>query len=145
MSITRIGRRGLLAALLDGDAFDGPVRVSLHTSPPAQERLMPTPSIGRIVHYVSYGTPGGEYPSTCRAAVITEVGTLAEYRPGVGVDTGDGADAEVVGLMVANPSGVFFDRGVVHDETILTVGESPEGRRVLGHRPGTWHWPERVD
>jgi len=21
------------------------------------------PSIGRIVHYVAYGTPGGEYPS----------------------------------------------------------------------------------
>lgn len=30
-----------------------------------------TPSIGRIVHYVSYGTTGGEYPSVCRAAVIT--------------------------------------------------------------------------
>lgn len=32
--------------------------------------------IGRIVHYVSYGTPGGEYTSECRAAVVTEVKTL---------------------------------------------------------------------
>lgn len=31
------------------------------------------PSVGRIVHYVSYGTPGGEYTSECRAAIITEV------------------------------------------------------------------------
>lgn len=29
------------------------------------------PSVGRIVHYVSYGTPGGEYTSECRAAIIT--------------------------------------------------------------------------
>jgi hypothetical protein len=31
------------------------------------------PSVGRIVHYVSYGTPGGEYSRECRAAVVTEV------------------------------------------------------------------------
>src|ERR1039457_4289793 len=31
------------------------------------------PSTGRIVHYVSYGTPGGEYSRECRAAVVTEV------------------------------------------------------------------------
>jgi hypothetical protein len=31
------------------------------------------PSVGRIVHYVSYGTPGGEYGQECRAAIVTEV------------------------------------------------------------------------
>jgi hypothetical protein len=49
-----------------------------------------TPSIGRIVHYVSYGTPGGEYGKTCRAAVITQVRD------------------DDVGLCVLNPSGLFF-------------------------------------
>ena len=30
------------------------------------------PAVGRIVHYTSYGTPGGEYPSVCRAANASE-------------------------------------------------------------------------
>ena len=32
-----------------------------------------TPSIGRIVHYQSYGTPGGEFVPEPRAAIVTEV------------------------------------------------------------------------
>lgn len=75
------------------------------------------PSIGRVVHYVSYGTPGGEYGSECRAAIITEVPQAA---PGV-----------TVGLTVLNPTGMFFNRTVPYDD-----GE---------HRGGTWHWPERVE
>jgi hypothetical protein len=78
------------------------------------------PSVGRIVHYVSYGTPGGEYPSVCRAAVITGVGNDA-----------DGLGASVVHLCVLNPEGLFFNRNVPQDE--------------LSKRGGTWHWPERVD
>jgi hypothetical protein len=57
-----------------------------------------TPSVGRIVHYVSYGTPGGEYTRQNRAAVITEVN-----------------DDGTVGLAVLNPEGFFFNRGVEHD------------------------------
>lgn len=57
------------------------------------------PSVGRIVHYQSYGTPGGEYPSTERAAVITEV-------------VGGGA----VGLCVLNPEGLFFNKDVPYSE-----------------------------
>ena len=72
-----------------------------------------TPSVGRIVHYVSYGTPGGEFLSECRAAIVTEVG-----------------EDETVGLCVLNPTGLFLNRGLRHDE-------SKAG--------GTWHWPERVD
>lgn len=60
---------------------------------------MPTPSVGRIVHYVSYGTPGGEYASQCRAAVITEVDASG-----------------TVGLCVLNPTGQFFNRELEYDE-----------------------------
>lgn len=50
------------------------------------------PSVGRTVHYVAYGTPGGEFPA--------------------------GVDALVgeVGLCVLNPTGQFFNRGVPYDE-----------------------------
>lgn len=73
-------------------------------------------SIGRIVHYVSYGTPGGEFPSVCRAAIVTET------FPG---------DGSVVSLAVLNPSGMFFNVGVALDE------ETKAG--------GSWHWPEREE
>jgi hypothetical protein len=46
---------------------------------------MPKPSVGRIVYYVSYGTPGGEYSRECR------------------------------GLCVLNPTGQFFNRHVHGD------------------------------
>ncbi len=75
---------------------------------------MPRPSVGRVVHYVSYGTPGGEYTSECRAAIITEV----HHSP------------EVVGLAVLNPTGMFFNRHIEQDED--------------GKAGGSWHWPERV-
>jgi hypothetical protein len=90
-----------------------------------------TPSVGRIVHYVSYGTPGGEYTSQCRAAIITEV---------VPITGDDAAQAEIenwdadqrfrVGLAVFNPTGMFFNTGLCQDEA--------------HKRGGTWHWPERV-
>lgn len=78
------------------------------------------PSVGRIVHYVSYGTPGGEYPSVCRAAVVTDV------EPG----NSAARDPERLSLCVLNPEGMFFNRHVRQSED-HKVG-------------GTWHWPERV-
>jgi hypothetical protein len=72
------------------------------------------PSIGRIVHYQSYGSPGGEHQSLPRAAVITEV--LSE-------------DTNTVSLCVLNPTGQYFDRGVPYSET---------------PKPGHWNWPPRV-
>lgn len=72
------------------------------------------PSVGRIVHYVSYGTPGGEYQSVCRAAVVTQA-------------PGD-AD-ESVHLCVINPEGLFFNKNVRYSED---------------HEGGSWHFPERV-
>jgi hypothetical protein len=78
------------------------------------------PPIGGTVHYVSYGTPGGEYTSQCRAAIVTETDT-----------------SDTVGLAVLNPTGLFFDRTVVHDEGFKT---SPHGDTVTNYKGGTWHW-----
>lgn len=87
---------------------------------------MAVPSVGRIVHYVSYGTPGGEYKSECRAAVITQVGAWPE-----GVSAADKNNIAVpVGLCVMNPTGLFFHEGVMQSEA--------------SHPGGTWHWPEMV-
>lgn len=81
------------------------------------------PSVGRIVHYQSFGTPGGEYPSVCRAAVVTAVD---EYQEPV-----NGEFLGHVSLCVLNPEGMFFNKSVLQAED--------------EHRGGTWHWPERVD
>lgn len=83
------------------------------------------PSVGRIVHYVSYGTPGGEYTSQCRAAIITSV------HPSEGAGTlADMNGPERVGLAVLNPEGMFFNQDCRHSEGARTGG--------------TWHWPERA-
>lgn len=72
-------------------------------------------TVGRMVHYVAYGTPGGEFPAgKHRAAIVTET-----Y----------GA-ATAVGLCILNPTGVFFAQSVPYDET--------------GTEPGTWHWIEKA-
>ena len=51
------------------------------------------PTVGRIVHYHSYGTPGGEFKSAPRAAVIAEV-----------------FDDDECAVVVFNPGGLFFNR-----------------------------------
>lgn len=81
------------------------------------------PSVGRIVHYVSYGTPGDEYVSQCRAAIVTEV---TEHPDADGT----------AGLAVLNPEGVLFSRSVPHAED--------KAAGAPNHPGGTWHWPERV-
>jgi hypothetical protein len=78
------------------------------------------PSVCRMVHYVSYGTPGGEYDSVCRAAVIAEVlpAAIPVIQP----------PRNTCSLVVFNPTGLFFNDCEQDEET---------------HRGGTWHWPER--
>jgi hypothetical protein len=83
------------------------------------------PSVGRIVHYVSHGTPIREdgtqaYTAQCRAAVVTAV----EDQPG---EAGGG----ILSLAVLNPTGMFFSQGISHVNCEHAVG-------------GSWHWPERV-
>ena len=71
------------------------------------------------MHYVAYGTPGGEYKAGAhRAAIITEVvrALPTEFD-----------DAEYVVLAIFNPTGMHWNKA--------TYSERLE--------PGTWHWPER--
>lgn len=83
------------------------------------------PTVGRIVHYTSYGTPNGEYTSVCRAAIITEV---HPRHPGeLGMPD--------VALTVLNPTGIFFNPHCNHSDEDDEDGE---------HHGGTWHWPERA-
>jgi hypothetical protein len=93
------------------------------------------PSVGRMVHYVSYGTPGGEYLTACRAAIVTEVDPVHQL---------DGTTS--AGLCVLNPTGLFFNRGALYDEgEQLKPGESRDF--LCGDRDypgGTWHWGARV-
>lgn len=77
------------------------------------------PTIGRIVLYQSYGTPGGEYDSKPRAAIVTEV-----HEPP------DGGLTPAVSLAVFNPSGIFLNQHVFYDSA---------------GAPGTWRWPPIVD
>lgn len=88
--------------------------------------MKPSPSIGRIVHYVSFGTPlradGSQaYASECRAAVVAGI-----IHPGPGPP--DSPPSSLVALVVFNPAGLFFNEASQDEE---------------GHRPGSWHWPER--
>lgn len=53
------------------------------------------PTVGRLVYYKSYGTPGGEFLSVDRAAIITQVHS-----------------EESVDLCVVNPGGLFFNISV---------------------------------
>lgn len=56
------------------------------------------PTVGRIVHYIAFGTPGGEFPAgERRAAIITEVDE-------------PGNPESPVGLCVVNPTGQYFNR-----------------------------------
>ncbi len=77
---------------------------------------MQVPSVGRMVHYVSYGSPNKEFVPSHRAAVVTEV-----HNPG--------EPTSVLSLCVLNPTGMYFSVGIYYDETCA---------------PGTWHWPEYV-
>ena len=72
------------------------------------------PSVGRIVHYHSYGTPGGEFKPEARAAVVTGINDAEEQR---------------VHLAVLNPTGMFFNLDVRFSEVPA---------------PGHWSWPPRV-
>jgi hypothetical protein len=84
------------------------------------------PTVGRIVHYVSHGTPVREdgtqaYAPKCRAAIVTEV--IENPK--------DSTEENWVGLVALNPTGMFFhsfmDGGCEYSE---------------GKAGGTWHWPE---
>lgn len=83
---------------------------------------MAEPRIAQLVHYVSYGTPGGEYASQCRAAVVAE--RLSD---------------DEATLCVLNPSGIFFNtcsRNEMPPPAKICLGEP------TSYRGGTWHYAE---
>jgi hypothetical protein len=74
-----------------------------------------SPTVGRIVHYVSLGSRRGEEPEgQCLAAIVTEVSEGGAH----------------VSLTVFKPSGIKLLEGVVEDPSPTPA-------------TGTWHWPER--
>lgn len=80
------------------------------------------PTVGRIVHYVSHGTPTRDdgtqaYRSQCRAAIVTDVPQ----------DAGSVPHAH---LAVLSPEGLHFTRSARHDDS---------------GAPGSWHWPGAHD
>lgn len=79
------------------------------------------PSIGRIVHYQAYGTPGGEFKSEPYPAVITSV-EIASVNIG-------GICDQQVDLFVMYPNGTSHKPSV-------PFSEEP--------KPGHWNWPPRT-
>lgn len=77
-----------------------------------------SPTVGRIVHYQSYGTPGGEFLPQPRAAIIAAVRSAPEY------------ETDECDIVVLNPSGLFFNRAKHAPDDVPT--------------PGCWNWPPRT-
>jgi hypothetical protein len=61
--------------------------------------LKQNPTIGRIVHYQRYGSPGGEFKAEPSPAVITQIH--------------DDGDCQ---LFVMNPNGVYFNKTPFSEE-----------------------------
>lgn len=80
------------------------------------------PRVGDTVHYVSRGSADLQYPSTCRAAIVTD----AKVSP---------LNSGIVSATVLSPQGM-------HMEPML-VWASPGDENGLN--PGTWHFREECD
>lgn len=121
------------------------------------------PSVGRVVHYVSHGTPVSPsgtqaFQSQCRAAIITEVAAQGQTLLTEADGREHSSDEVVVGLCVLNPTGIFLRRAAYHDGGETPGREDCPRQDVHGHpfrycacgwieaslKGGTWHWPERV-
>lgn len=95
------------------------------------------PTVGVIVHYQSYGTPGGEYLPEPRAAIITAVKNYNFFHTvedddgrAIGYQVGEGDHRDLVSLCVLNPTGMYFNE-------VIPYAEEPT--------PGHWNWPPNVD
>lgn len=97
------------------------LRVLLPSWLAASKGVVLKPSIGRVVHYHSYGTPNGEYVPEPRAAIVTVVYDEPPHLAD--------PDELHVGLAVLNPTGVHFNQLVPYSEV---------------PKSGYWSWPPRV-
>ncbi len=84
-----------------------------------------TPSVGRTVHFQTYGTPGGEHPSEPVAAIITKVYDTPASNGDMAVA------ANVVDLFAIYPNGTSHKAAVLH-----AADDVPTA--------GMWNWPPRV-
>ncbi|WP_280420645.1 hypothetical protein [Nocardia carnea] len=82
---------------------------------------MMKPSVGRIVHFQTYGTPGGEHQPETLAAIVTKV---KNCDPELGKP-----DCPHATLHVFYPNGTS-------DKADVPYSEDP--------KPGHWSWPPRV-
>ncbi len=82
------------------------------------------PTVGRLVHYQAYGTPGGEYPSIERAAVVTAVESRHDAS---GPETENPPEEAFfkVSLCILNPTGQLFNQDVPYSAE---------------PKPGHWNW-----
>lgn len=92
------------------------------------------PTVGRIVHYHSHGSPvqpdgTQRYTSQPRAAIVTAVPEFLADGPFAGCDNDGRAEPLQASLAVLNPTGLFFDPAVPY-------AEEPT--------PGCWSWPPRT-
>lgn len=104
-------------------------------------------NVGETVHYVSYGTPRGEYTSQCRAAVVTESGQWVTVKTAdpESFDRSEGRPIreleqwwfdDAMALTVLNPTGLFFNGAgsvACHHDPGMQDG------RETGYQGGTWH------
>lgn len=95
------------------------------------------PSVGRVVHYVSYGTVDGEYNRECLAGIVTEVSGKHT--------SSNGELAPEVGLFVLYPNGTSHKDAVHLDNGLPDNAGGTNLCDGLDFRGGTWHWPERVE
>lgn len=115
------------------------------------------PTVGRIVHYVSHGTPPREdgsqaFPSACRTALVTEVGAWVSYSASkderVDEDGHRYRDTtarwydDACYLDVRTPTGGFFNL-CLYDAG--GTSDTPGAPTALSYQGGTWHWPERSE
>ena len=107
-------------------------------------RVVPKPAIGRAVHYVSHGTPGGEYDKCCRAATITDIGgwrtTSTQQDDETHRILHQKWDPDMMGLVVHNPTGTFNNTTVPYDSGEQGT-EDPQMCDGLEHPGGSWHYP----
>lgn len=79
----------------------------------------PAPSIGRIVHFQTFGTPGGEHLPEPITAIITGVRDMPVPHDGH-------ADVDLFAI---------YPNGTSHKTSIPFAAEPT---------PGHWNWPPRV-